>query len=391
MALLPGQTQSNSLCGKSRVLAAVIFFTVLNGSSAFSPDHIRAGVLQPLKSDENPALPDWKLTPEELRDRWNLRRMLGTEAALSPNNEASLPIWIPHNMQTVTAFGNSRLADLLARVKADDRLPEWLKRLDVGVRVGTGQPRVYSETTQPLFQSSDYSHTIFVQARATLLEGNGIYSGGLGYRKALLDNQLVVGINTFYDYSDRYGHARLGGGAEILSPVAEFRWNIYEPTSNARRVEQTATSQVFDRAAAGYDVELGAPVPFVPDLKLYGKHQVWDFKSGKDLVRDGGRAEWYLTSFFRVDAESWYDSYAHGWAHRVGIVFRGDFDTTFRGTFFRGITENAYHRWEDKDVRWVTTYRVVREFDIVTERVVKTTSSTGGATGALTVNVGRGT
>lgn len=371
---------------KRCALAAATFLTVLNCGNALSPEPLSAGALQPLKSEANTLLPDAGLTPEELRDRWSMRRMLGSEAASAPGNTSSLPISLPHNMQTATAFGNQKLAELLARMKADDRLPEWLKRLDVGVRVGTGQPRVYGETTQPLFQTSDYSHTVFVQGRATLLDGNGIYSGGLGYRKALLDNQLVLGVNTFYDYADRAGHARLGAGAEVLSPVAEFRWNIYEPMSNARRVEVTGTSQIFDQAAAGYDLELGAPVPFLPDLKLYGKHQVWDFKHGKDLVRDGGRAEWYLTSFFRIDAESWYDSYVGGWAHRVGIVFRGDFDTTFRGTLFRGITEKAYHRWEDKDVRWITTYRVVREFDIVTERSSRTTGS-----GTVTINVGRGT
>jgi adhesin/invasin len=217
------------------------------------------------------------------------------------------------------------------------------------------------------------------------LEGNGNYSGGLGYRKALLNNQLVLGVNSFYDYNSRYGHARLGGGAEILSPVAEFRWNIYEPTSNARLVERQGTTQIFDTAAAGYDLELGAPVPYMPDFKLYGKHQKWDFKSGKDLVRDGFRGEWYLTSFARIDAESWYDSYVNGWAHRIGFVFRGDFDTTSRGFIFRGFNKEAYRKWNDKDVRWITTYRVVREFDIITERTAR------GAAGAVTINIGRGT
>jgi hypothetical protein len=267
----------------------------------------------------------------------------------------------------------------------DDRLPEWLKRLDIGVRVGTGQPRIYAETTQPIYQSANFSHTFFVQGRATLLEGNGLYSGGLGYRKALWDNQLVLGINSFYDYQSRYGHARLGGGAEILSRYGEFRWNIYEPTSNARLVERRGTGDVYDSAVAGYDLELGAPVPYMPDLKLYGKHQKWDFKGGKDLVRDGFRGEWYLASFARIDAESWYDSYVGGWAHRIGFVLRGDFDTTSRGFVFRGFNKDAYRKWNDKDVRWITTYRVVREFDMVTER------TTRGAAGTVTINVGRGT
>ncbi len=380
-----GRIQGNPMFRKRGRLAIILILAVVNSSTVLSPDHIRAGALRDLKSSEITQVSDWMLSPDLLRDRWNQRTSLqmassasiGVQSPSSQSGQAAL--------SSVVEMSNTQLARLLARAKADDRLPEWLKRLDIGVRVGTGQPRIYAETTQPIWQASDFSQTFFAQGRATLLEGNGNYSGGLGYRKALLDNQLVLGVNSFYDYNSRYGHARLGGGAEILSPVGEFRWNIYQPTSNARRVEQTGTTQVFDTAVAGYDLELGAPVPYLPDLKLYGRHQKWDFKSGKDLVRDGARAEWYLTSFFRIDAESWYDSYVSGWAHRIGVVFRGDFDTTSRGFIFRGFTKNAYREWNKKDVRWITTYRVVREFDIITER------SSRSAAGTVTINVGRGT
>ncbi len=154
--------------------------------------------------------------------------------------------------------------------------------------------------------------------------------------------------------------------------------------SNDRRVQVIGVTEVFEAATAGYDVEFGIPAPYLPDLKVYGRHQLWDFKGGgKDLVRDGGRAEWYLTSFVRVDAESWYDNYVGGWAHRIGLVFRADFDTLSRGSFSRDKSKTAYRSWDEHDVKWITTYRVVREMDIVTERKAKS------PIGTVTINVGR--
>lgn len=363
-------------------LALLITVVVL---SLFSKDALGEGSLAPLKTLDSTALVAAGGGQEILRHRWNERTNLGLNSRVGPS-DSHAGGHVRTAFASILNFGNTQFARLLAKAKADDHLPEWLRRVDVGGRVGSESASGYIETTQPLWQTEDLSHTLFAQARATLQDGTGLYSGGLGYRKGLLNNQLVLGVNTFYDYGDRRGHARLGGGAEILSPVAEFRWNIYEPTSNARRVAVAGATETFESALAGFDLELGMPLPYFPDFKVYGKYQVWDLKGGgEDLKRSGARTEWYLTSFFRIDGEAWYDSFTNKWEHRIGLVLRGDFDTTSRGFFVRGMAEQAYKPWTEKDVRWITTYRVVREFDIVTERTSVT------PTGTLTISVGRGT
>lgn len=374
----------------------VALLTVFWNGTVMAP-FLAADQLNLLKASSSLPVPDANLSQDMLRDRLQMRQLYNPRGPL--DSAPPIPSATAFNLSTLLDIGNSRLSEWLSRAKADERLPDWLKRVDLAGRIGTGQPSVYVETTQPILQSVDFSNTLFAQGRATLRNGTALYTGGLGYRRTFLDNQLVVGANTFYDYDARRGHARIGLGGEILSPVGELRVNYYDPTSNARQVSATATSYEVETAVSGYEVEAGAPVPFMPDLKLYAKHQVWDMKGGKDLVRDGGRAEWYLASFFRIDAETWYDNVRNNWAHRVGVVLRGDFDTTSRGFLFRGFRPDAYKSWTDKDVRWITTYRVVREFDIMVERTTRTSSGTSGSSssssssssGDVTINLIRGT
>ncbi len=341
--------------------------------------------LTPQEIDES-ALP-WLASDQGMPSQWMQADRLGLRTFFPRFGRNILSALQQPSFNAGSFFGqmgDGVLQGLLGRMKADERLPEWAKRVDFGVRIGTEAPRVYVETTQPLWQTPNLSHTLFVQGRVTLFDGDGSYSGGVGYRKALFDNQLILGVNTFLDYTDSHDHSRVGGGAEVLSPYGEFRWNIYEPLSNAKRVGSSGTVGIFEEAVAGYDIELGFPAPYLPDLKVFARHQVWDFKSGgKDLNRDGARMEWYLSSFFRVDAETWYDSLVNGWDHRVAFVLRGDFDTTSRGFLFRGFNKQAFKPWTEKDAKWMTTYRVVREFDIVTQRTLKGPG--------VNISIGRGT
>src|SRR3989338_3599108 len=81
-------------------------------------------------------------------------------------------------------------------------LPEWLKRVDIAAQIGDGSPRFYLETVQPLYQDHEQIHTVFIQPRISIKDGHGLYNLGVGYRELLFNEQLLAGINTFYDYTD---------------------------------------------------------------------------------------------------------------------------------------------------------------------------------------------
>lgn len=114
--------------------------------------------------------------------------------------------------------------------------PEWLKRVDLSIQHGSEKPRYYIETVQPLYQSRDQTYTFFVQPRISSTDEDWTANLGLGYRQLFLDQQLLGGINTFYDYADNHNHYRLGVGLELLSRYLELRTNGYFPLSYPRRI-----------------------------------------------------------------------------------------------------------------------------------------------------------
>lgn len=97
---------------------------------------------------------------------------------------------------------------------------------------------------------------------------------GLGQRKFLLDKNILIGANAFYDHEFDVDHSRLGFGAEMITSVGEARTNRYYANSNARLNQDRFNSQ--ETAMDGYDYEIGTHIPYLPSLKVFAKYFSWD-------------------------------------------------------------------------------------------------------------------
>ncbi len=170
-----------------------------------------------------------------------------------------------------------------------EEIPDWLKRIHFGVDAGTGQkPRIYFETVQPLYQDFDRQHTFFIQPRYSLESGEGSYNLGLGYRRLLDDNSMLLGGNTFFDFEDDDKHYRVGFGLEAFINQIEFRSNIYIGLSPRRLVDQTLTDDIYEKAVDGFDAEIGLPLPHMNWVKLFAggnwyNYEKFDNKEGWKL------------------------------------------------------------------------------------------------------------
>jgi hypothetical protein len=135
--------------------------------------------------------------------------------------------------------------------------------------------------------------TLFTQGRISILGGSEDYSAGLGYRHLLADSDLMLGINDFFDYKSLHQHYRTGIGLEAISNTLEFRANSYFGLSPDRLVDETDTTRVLERAADGFDLELGGSLPndkesggsspFQQWLKVFGGFYRYDFHNNKDV------------------------------------------------------------------------------------------------------------
>ena len=86
-----------------------------------------------------------------------------------------------------------------------------------------------------------------------------------------MNNNILVGLNTFYDHEFTVDHSRLGLGGEFITSVGEFRANNYFANSNQRLNGGNA-----EEAMSGSEYELGTHVPYIPKLKVFGKKFSWD-------------------------------------------------------------------------------------------------------------------
>lgn len=149
--------------------------------------------------------------------------------------------------------------------------PDWLKRIDFGIDAGTDQkPRFYFETVQPLYQDSDKQNTYFIQPRYSLESEESAYNIGVGYRRLLYDDTVLIGANSFFDFEDDDKHYRIGFGLEAFINQIDIRANSYIGLSPRRLVNETDTSKTYEKAVDGFDGEFGLPLPYINWIKVYG-------------------------------------------------------------------------------------------------------------------------
>jgi len=102
----------------------------------------------------------------------------------------------------------------------------------------------------------------------------------LGFGKRILSNDesFLFGLNGFYDYEIDYDHQRASIGGEIKSSIFELSTNHYFGISG----EQTGKNNIKEEVADGYDLEIGAHVPYMPTAKMYAKIFEYDIPGGLD-------------------------------------------------------------------------------------------------------------
>ncbi len=168
----------------------------------------------------------------------------------------------------------------------DDDGPEWLSRVEFEWDVQEDdKPEFSLLTVQPLYQTEDRQDTFFTQLRIARDWTLGTYrvttNAGVGYRRLVADNQVLLGVNAFYDREWKYNHERLGVGAEARWAGLDLYANYYKALTGKRN----AGTDIFEEALDGFDVELTAQVPYLPWARVRGQYFVWDTEATNDDIK----------------------------------------------------------------------------------------------------------
>tara|TARA_B100001057_G_scaffold347755_1_gene349071 strand:+ start:25 stop:879 length:855 start_codon:yes stop_codon:yes gene_type:complete len=132
---------------------------------------------------------------------------------------------------------------------------------------------------KPLSDINDNENILFTQASLFLSDNSReTLNLGIGKRKLLNNDTLLIGANLFYDHELDYDHQRASVGLEAISSVGSLRLNQYYGLSG----KEKGFNDVNEEALDGQDMEVGAPLPYLPWTNLSYRSFEWKGVDGTD-------------------------------------------------------------------------------------------------------------
>ena len=170
---------------------------------------------------------------------------------------------------------------------------EYMKNWEFGVNFDEQQgPLYFADLFFPLYRPDAEDRVLFLEPRVNHVDSETLFNLGLGYRHLVRDRSWMLGANTFFDWETEQSHHRVGFGLEAISSYAELRANSYWGLSLAKTSEPGLASNRIEKPVDGFDVEVGAPVPYYSRLKFFGGYEWYDFKKFKNREGWTARAEY---------------------------------------------------------------------------------------------------
>ncbi len=258
---------------------------------------------------------------------------------------------------------------------AAQSLPDFMEHWEFGIDVDEDQgPSYFADLIVPLLPLRDDDHVAFFEPRLSYTNDEQLYNFGWGYRRLVANGTWLLGGNMFYDYGAERDHYRLGWGLEVLGAAAEFRANYYLGLSSARLIEDSATTQTFEKAVDGFDLEAGFPVPYYSRMKLFGGFNWYNFTASNFHNRYGWtlRAEYTPWPFLVIDGRVDNDTKSNlDWGMKVAfrLPFGDHQPLPIRSPL--SLDETMVPSGDATNKRWVL---VERHHDIVVETERKTAS-----------------
>ena len=178
--------------------------------------------------------------------------------------------------------------------------PAWLQRLRFDLSFDpTFQPRYALAITQPLLASLYRDSAIDLQGRV-VYDTAGATGGNLGlqYRGRWYEQEVRLGVQGGGEDRRLEAFQRYSLGAELSLRPLELRANLYDDI-----LAHPATPEVAARRLDGYDLEIGAQVPYVPWAWLRANRS-WQLAVNGAAVNAHDRVSLRLTPLAPLEIET---------------------------------------------------------------------------------------
>ncbi len=105
---------------------------------------------------------------------------------------------------------------------------------------------------------------------------------GLGYRHLLPGKRWVLGANAWYDRGFDFDQEHVGLGIEAIGEHVTLRSNYYSAISGWKSDSSPPNNASSENALNGWNVELEAPLPYVPNARLSFRSFEWNNENSTD-------------------------------------------------------------------------------------------------------------
>lgn len=251
-----------------------------------------------------------------------------------------------------------------------DDFPEWLQRIEVDVSANENNVPSYSILgVFPLFESEDLQDTVFTQISQQryryLGDDRDVTNVGIGYRRLLLNNTILVGANSFFDYGWKYHHQRASVGAELKWAGLDFGANYYLRATGRHSVDAKTFEEVLD----GHDFRIAMQIPYLPWARVHGRRYWWQTSINSEDIKGWELGlEMDLHQNLQVEAGLVGDNFIDDENNNEGYIkvrMRFDFDRPV--AFSDQVISNS--PWLMRDMTEYRLDKVRRENRIILERV----------------------
>ena len=188
------------------------------------------------------------------------------------------------NAEDLKNKANSKFTNNFSKF-LNESLGEIFPTAEVGLTSGkTQKVKGHILVVKPLSDINDKENTLFTQGSIYFSDGNReTLNLGIGKRKLVNNDTLMLGANLFYDHELDYNHQRSSFGLEAISSVGSLRANQYYGISEWK----SGLDGAQERALDGSDIEVGAPLPYLPWTNFSLRSFAWKGVDGEpDLKGD---------------------------------------------------------------------------------------------------------
>ena len=188
--------------------------------------------------------------------------------------------------QLALGFIDASLDYLMPGIGED--APDWMKRIELEWQIREKSAPEYAITTvQPLWETENFQDTFFTQLsfRRYQLFGRNreVANLGLGYRRLLFNDTVLIGANNFYDYEFDLNHQRTSFGFEAKWAGLDFSTNKYWGLSHAHTDDEN--QGVEEEPLDGHDIELTGQIPYLPWARITGRRYWWKTKTASEDIK----------------------------------------------------------------------------------------------------------